>query len=224
MQCHIIREKFDNTINDVYYVESYKNNKYNKRIKIVHLFMAKEGSEAGNFYNKSTIEYLRDILRTNKKAINYDVIERFEKYFALSSRLIKEESIEYNENERKITIKQHKPIKLKDSLIDEIEILDFCKNIIDIIEPNFDCQIKKDKMIIRIELPGEVLDFKSRINHIRGFYYFKFKGTIKFPESEDLCFKKGNMKDGEFRLFFTIIPINEGKIINNSDLRLNLMK
>ncbi len=113
---------------------------------------------------------------------------------------------------------------LKQSLIDEFEIFHFCKNIIDIIEPNFDCQIKEDKIIIRIELPGEVLDFKSRINHIRGFYYFKFKGTIKFPESEDLCFKKGNMKDGEFRLFFTIIPINEGKIINNSDLRLNLMK
>ena len=41
---------------------------------------------------------------------------------------------------------------------------------------------------MRIELPGELLDFKSRINGIRGFYYFNFKGTIKFPETDDLCF------------------------------------
>ena len=90
---------------------------------------------------------------------------------------------------------------LKQSLIDEFEIFHFCKNII---EPSYYYQIKEDKIIITIELPGEVLDFKSRINHIRGFYYFKFKGTIKFPESEDLCFKEENMKDGEFRLVFKI--------------------
>ena len=128
---------------------------------------------------------------------------------------IKEESIEYDEYERKFTIIQDKSIKLKKYLIDEIEILDFCRNIIDIIEPNFDCQIKKDKIIITIELPGEIQfsAFKPRIIPIRGFYYFHFKGTIKFPETEDLCFKEGNMKDGEFRLDFRI-PMNIGTISN----------
>ena len=99
---------------------------------------------------------------------------------------------------------------LKQSLIDEFEIFHFCKNIIDIIEPNFDCEIKEDKIIITIELPGkelDILDIKPRIIPIRGFYYFHFKGTIKFPETEDISFKEGNMKDGEFRLFFTIIQI-----------------
>ena len=51
---YMIREDFDN---DVYYVESYKNNNNNKITIIYHLFMAKEGSEAGIYYNKSTIEY-----------------------------------------------------------------------------------------------------------------------------------------------------------------------
>ncbi len=51
----IIRKEFDNTINNIYYTEKYEYN--NKRIQIVHLFMVKEGSVAGNYYNKSTIEY-----------------------------------------------------------------------------------------------------------------------------------------------------------------------
>ena len=89
-------------------------------------------------------------------------------------------------------------------MIDEIEILDFCRNIIDIIEPSYYYQIKEDKIIITIELPGEMLDFKPRIIPIRGFYNFNCKGTIKFPKTEALCFKEENMKDGEFRLNFKI--------------------
>ena len=77
-------------------------------------------------------------------------------------------------------------------MIDEIEILDFCRNIIDIIEPNFDCQIKKDKIIITIELPGEIQfsAFKPRIIPIRGFYYFHFKGTINFLKQRSYVLKK----------------------------------
>ena len=103
---------------------------------------------------------------------------------------------------------------LKQSLIDEFEIFHFCKNIIDIIEPNFDCQIKEDKIIIRIELPGEVLDFKTRINFISGFYNINFKGKIAFPKMEYSGIKDGNMKDGEFRLDFKI-PLSEGPILKS---------
>ena len=213
---HMITVKFDNTINNIYYTERYE--KKNKRFQIIHLFMAKEGSEAGNYYNESTIEYLRkQLLLTNGNY--YDIIERFKSYIALSSgeymeKEIKDESIEYNENERKIIIKKDKTIKLKQRMFDEIEGVNFCKNIIDIIEPNFDCEIKENKIIITIELPGEVSAFKPRIIPNRGFYYFHFKATIKFPETEELCFKEGNMKDGEFRLDFKI-PMNIGTIKNS---------
>ena len=212
----------------VYYVESYKNNNNNKITKIYHLFMAKEGNEAGNYYNKSTKNYLHLHLISTKTNY-YDIIKKFKSYLALFSgeyleEEIKEESIEYDEYERKFTIIQDKPIILKKYLIDEIEILDFCRNITDIIEPNFDCQIKKDKIIITIELPGEIQfsAFKPRIIPNRGFYYFHFKGTIKFPETEDLCFKEGNMKDDEFRLDFRI-PMNIG-IIKNSKLKIKINK
>ncbi len=104
----IIRDEYDNTINNIYYTEKYEYN--NKRIQIVHLFMVKEGSVAGNYYNISTIEYLRKRLITCTKVRNYDVIKQFKSYFALSSgkymeEELKKESIEYNENKRKIIIK-----------------------------------------------------------------------------------------------------------------------
>ena len=214
---HMITVKFDDTINNIYYTERYE--KKNKRFQIIHLFMAKEGSEAGNYYNESTINYLIESLMGITKSKNPDIIQRFKSYIALySGRImeeeIKEESIEYDKYERKFTIIQDKPIKLKKYLIDEIEILDFCRNIIDIIEPNFDCQIKKDKIIITIELPGEVLDFKPRIITKWSFYNFNCKGTIKFPKTEALCFKEENMKDGEFRLVFKI-PKSQFIIFNS---------
>ena len=120
---------------------------------------------------------------------------------------IKEESIEYKEDERKFIIKQDKPIKLKKCFIDEIGTPNFFGNII---EPNYDCQIIKDNIVVRIELPGDVLVFTPKMTPIRGFYLFNYKGTIKFPK-EDSTFKEGNMKDGEFRLEFRI-PMKIGII------------
>ena len=204
MENHFIRVKEDKSINDIFYYEIYENK--NKRIQIVHLFMAKEGSEAGNYYNESTIEYLRKKLICSCSNPDVDVIKQFKSYIALSSgRYMEEEikgkSIEYYENDRKIIIKQDKPIKLKKCFIDEIDSPVFYDNII---EPSYYYQIKEDKIIITIELPGEVLDFKPRIITISGFYNFNFKGTIKFPKTEESCFKEENMKDGEFRLDFKI--------------------
>ena len=123
---------------------------------------------------------------------------------------IKEESIQYDENERKFKINQDKPIKLKKCFIDEIGTPNFFGNII---EPSFDCQIKDDKIIIRIELPGQKPPSSFKIIPIRGFYNFNCKGKIIFPEIDNPKFKDGNMKDGEFRLDFKI-PMNIGTIGN----------
>ncbi len=217
---HIIGEQdnkeVDDKTNDIYYTESYENNK--RIIKIVHLFMAQENTEAGNYYNNSTIEYLRKQLITCTKVRNYDVITKFKSYLALSSgrymeEEIKEESIQYDENERKFKINQDKPIKLKKCFIDEIGTPNFFGNVI---EPNFDCQVKDDIIIIRMELPGQKppSSFKPKIIPIRGFYNFNCKGKIIFPEIDSPKFKDGNMKDGEFRLDFKI-PMNIGTIKNS---------
>ena len=43
----------DNTKNQNYYLES------KDKLNIIHLIMSREGSEEGNYYNQSTILFLR---------------------------------------------------------------------------------------------------------------------------------------------------------------------
>ena len=54
----------DNTKNQNYYLES------KDKINIVHLIMAREGSEAGNYYNQNTILFLRKQIKSYIKNHN----------------------------------------------------------------------------------------------------------------------------------------------------------
>ena len=52
-----------------------------KSKNIIHLIMAQDGTEAGDFYNDSTIDYIRKEGGTVLGAKRFDVIERLKKYF-----------------------------------------------------------------------------------------------------------------------------------------------
>jgi hypothetical protein len=207
---HIIREEFNNTINDIFYTERYEKN--NKRIEIIHLFMAKEGSEAGNFYNESTIDYLRKQLSLSTIK-SHDVIKEFKNFLSfISGKYMKNkidiESIKYDEKERKLIMLQ--PNKLRKYYFAPNEIKVFYNNII---EPSYYYQIKEDKLIIKIEIQGKILDLKTELNSFKDYYYFNYKGKITFPQINKSNFKEVNMKYNEFRLNFKI-PIYKGCISN----------
>ena len=57
---------------------------YRKKYYIIHLIMAKEGTEAGNYYNKTTINFLRDNIFCVTKLQKYDVIEEFKKFLCIN--------------------------------------------------------------------------------------------------------------------------------------------
>ena len=209
---HMITEKEDESINDVYYVENYKKNNNNKSISICHLFMAKEGSEAGNFYNESTIDYLRKQLSLSTIK-SHDIIKEFKNFLSfISGKYMKNkidiESIKYDEKERKLIILQ--PNKLRKYYFAPNEIKVFYNNII---EPSYYYQIKEDKLIIKIEIQGKILDLKTELNSFKDYYYFNYKGKITFPQINKSNFKEVNMKYNEFRLNFKI-PIYKGCISN----------
>ena len=69
----------DNTNNQNYYLES------KDKINIVHLIMAREGSEAGNYYNQNTILFLRKQIKSYTKNQRFDVIESFRQYLSILS-------------------------------------------------------------------------------------------------------------------------------------------
>ena len=78
---------------DLYLQEKEKNKiKYNnyryievnqdlQNIEITHLIMSQEGTEAGNYYNESAIEYIKNIYISIKNAKQFNIIEKLKEYF-----------------------------------------------------------------------------------------------------------------------------------------------
>ena len=113
--------------------------------KIFHIIFAREGTEAGDFYNKDSINYIftktGDI--TDKKS--FDIINSIKDTFCLVSENILEEPLKKEEIiiEKKTKIKlnnKEMKIKLKKCLIDEIGFSNFLSNEF---EPKYDYYIKK---------------------------------------------------------------------------------
>ena len=76
-------KKVDDTVlNQTYYHEQYTdNNDNNKKLyTIEHLIMAKEGTEAGNYYNQSTINFLSTNTTTTTKLNKYPVKATIKNY------------------------------------------------------------------------------------------------------------------------------------------------
>ena len=68
-------------LNQTYYHEQYTDNNDNKKLyTIEHLIMAKEGTEAGNYYNQSAINFLSFNTTTTTKLKRYPVIATIKNY------------------------------------------------------------------------------------------------------------------------------------------------
>ena len=96
---------------------------------IIHIIMAQEGSEAGNYYNKAAIEFIKSQAETYRNIKEFDLEERLRSFFcSVSETIFKFE----NENEKikpediKLEISQDND--LSEKITGKI-ILDYNKNI-----------------------------------------------------------------------------------------------
>ena len=55
---------------------------------IIHVIMAQDGSEAGNYYNESAIDYIRKTGNNNLNAKEFDIIDKLKNYFCNVSETI----------------------------------------------------------------------------------------------------------------------------------------
>ena len=151
-----------------------------KDISIFHLMFAADGSDAGNFYNKYTLNFIEEQYGDNWKKEAFDVIKEIKSKISEYSRRYLEQKIESNEfrsdeddlNEKLIKLKKEKELSLKECIIDEMGFQTFKMNGF---EPQYNYFIKeiekekekenekdkekeKDKILeIRVELPGNVV-------------------------------------------------------------------
>jgi HSP20 family molecular chaperone IbpA len=176
--------------------------------------MAREGSEAGNYYNQNTILFLRKQIKSYIKDQRFDVIKSFRQHLSISSGTYMEKpieinNVEYDEEKKKIVIKSNDKIKLKKYYEDELGISNFYGNII---EPYYNYDIYDDKIKINIELPGIIIKFHAKLILLNGNYVLIYFGNYKIREEiKDMELLYNNIQYGEFRLQINI-PITIGII------------
>ena len=218
--------------NDIIFVEEVKIPDKDKSYYIIHLILAREGSEAGKFYNASTIRFLRENIKSVTQQSKFDVIERFSKYLCLTSseyfdvpqinqkqmengKILKKENIKINEEETWFQIEVPFELSLKKCYIDEIG-LTFYKGLIT--TPPFSYYKKDNQFIIQIEYCGKLLEFNVKKNILNGQYRFTILGKTS-PNEEKVIVS--SIEEGDFILSFSVplsfITIKQNEFKKDND-------
>ena len=189
--------------------------------KIFHLIFANELSEAGQYYNQYSLQFIERLFGSNIGIRGFDIVETVKERFKAESKDIFEMSpdqkVEFYDNNiqgnEKYLIKLETPssLTLKKIFIDELGIQNMKGNGF---EPNYDCYITKDEIIINVEVPGLFSLNSSR--YVMGEYnYIRISGT-KIEDSKKEVRNNKIHKGREFGKFSLDIPINlEDYVIKN---------
>ena len=184
------------------------------KIRIIHLIFANEGSEAGKFYNNFALEFIENSFQEITDIKSFDVIENLkERFIGLSKILMenninqiisKKDFINYAQiiKERKIRLEKKRDIILKRYYIDELGFSDLRSNGF---IPCYNYFLKDDKLILRLETPGNV---NISVEYIIGekCNIIQIKGE-KIKDKEPFDLKDNTYNDREFGEFSIDIPI-----------------
>ena len=184
---------------------------------IFHLIYANENSKAGSHYNGFTLNFIENSYLSITNHTSYDVIETTKERFIQVSKEILEKKEKENDitkdsfDERYpnyIKLKRDKEITLKKCFIDEIG---FSNLITNGFEPKYNVFKKDNKIIIRVEAPGNCPMVAEKIVQGERFI-IRLSGEKKkdiVPEKlEDNIYNKR-----EIGKFFLDIPLSSKEYI-----------
>ena len=197
--------------NDIYFIEEF-NNKEDENTVIYHLILAMHGTEAGDYYNRFTYEFLSkrfDSFPIHKKfPIIEDVKQQcMENSYKMMIHPIKSlEEFEKSESEIKLISKDkeedQKRLVFKRCLVDELGFSNFYganfepkyayfKTIID----------KKPYVCIQVEIPGECT-VNCRAKMFEQTWNVTVKGNkmLKMNDGEDKHTSFSKREEGDFNL------------------------
>jgi hypothetical protein len=177
-------EKNENE-NQYYWREKNLNkNDNNNGIDIIHLIMANddENSEAGLYYNDSTIEYIKKQIMAYVDYTKFDIKKLLKNFLIEISKEILEKQLEeedINIEGNKIIVK-NKEFQLKNCLMDELGTNTF-------VDVNYKPKHRRykttingeNRYVIEVEIPGGVEDFKQTLDNKVGNNIITIKGKKK---------------------------------------------
>ena len=141
---------------------------------VYHLIYAKEGSEAGNYYNNFTLKFIENSYMDIIDLQNFDIIESIkERFIEVSKEIIenyydlglKDFRINDKDKYKFIKLKDEKEITLKKCLTEELGFSNLKGNGF---EPtyNFYKPKNENKIIIRVEVPGKTEIQRTRLKKL----------------------------------------------------------
>ena len=167
-----------------YYKEKIIGDVDNKESKneIIHLFMGKEGSEAGNYFNDQTIEYIRYLIKAETRKMIFDIIKEIKNFLSINSNqyMIKKEDKEApkKENNKKEKKESNNEEKDEEQNIEMENEKDFVINEEDIVEEKGEDTYLKCK--------NKNFELKDCIINEMGIPNFKSEKSIN---SSFVCYK-----------------------------------
>ena len=176
-------EKNDNE-NQYYWREKNLSKNDNSGIDIIHLIMANDddNSEAGLFYNDSTIEYIKKQIMAYVDYSKFDIKKLLKNFLIEISKEILEKQLEADdiiEEENKIIVR-NKEFQLKNCLMDELGTNTF-------VDVNYKPKHRRykttidgeNRYVIEVEIPGGVEDFKQTLDNKVGNNIITIRGKKK---------------------------------------------
>ena len=200
----------EQTENDVYYIEEILTENHKN---VYHLIMAREKSNAGNYYNNFVIRFLRNQMNNFPQQTSFPIVERIKDYFFKRSKNYLESPLKlesFEESEDSIKIKKDTELKLKKIMVDEMGISNFIGNSYN---PKYCYFIHKNRFYFQIELPGKFdkKQFKYTI-YVKDKYYIIDISACKnvgsknfFPKEKTERKFYNNREDGPFHLRFSVL-------------------
>ena len=183
----------------------------NSEPKIFHLIFAREGTEAGDFYNNEAIRYILTKTNDITDKQSFDIINSIKDTFCsvsesiLEEPLKKEEDIIIEENKKIKLNNTQKKIKLKRCLIDEIGFSNFLSNGF---EPKYEYYITEDNLIINVEMPGDYEKTKIKKETEGSYTYINISGN-KIDKEEKKDKKDSSINKREYGEFHINIKIDK---------------
>lgn len=187
-----------------------------------HLIYAREESEAGDFYNRATINKIYELINSINNREPLNLSENIKDLFLYLSNdiletSIKQEDIVQEKGIIKLNLKDKNELKLKKCSIDELGLSKFSSNRF---EPKFCYYIDDNKLKIICEIPGLNKDtFDCSPECQNGHFTAKIRGEklndLSILENKNIK-KTSNREFGEFSLNIIIdnanIEENSGKL------------
>ena len=184
--------------------------------KIFHLIFANEDSEAGNYYNEYTLNFIESSYEKITDLKGFNILETIkERFKEVSKEIIEnlEGEISFDKSKNLIKLINPKEIKLRRCYIDELGFSNLRANGF---EPYYNYYRKGNEIIVRVEAPGNC-EIESSIEYAGEYTVIKLFGN-KNKDEEPIRLEDNIFNGRELGRFSLDIPLKtEAFLIKNGD-------